>query len=110
MKVQITQNIDGLMALDKLCNIILENTASGLNAKLVKSIIIDVHKLVKKPLEKALENNSLFESKKKYTINLRFHEAYAIHEAIVGLISTVNNELVKTKLNQIKDFLNQKLV
>lgn len=110
MKIKLKQNIDGLMALDKLCNIILGNEMCGIDAKIVKSITYDIHKLVKSPLQKAQENNNLFDNKKKYTITLKFHEAYALHEGIIGIIHTVNNEYQKVKLNQIKDFLNQKLI
>ena len=109
MKIKLKQNIDGLFALQKFCHVVLESPEASINAKLVKSIIHDVSKLVNRPLEKAIENNNLFESKKKYTITLKFHEAYALHESIINIISGVDNPLYKTKLNQIKDFLNRQI-
>lgn len=110
MKIQIKQNIDGLFAIDKLCNIILDRDEQSFEAKMVKSIIKDVSKLVSKPLEKAIESNNLFDSKKKHNITLKYHEAYALHQGIMLLIGSVNNELYKTKLNIVKDNLNRNLV
>ena len=109
MKIKLKQNIDGLFALQKLCNVVLEMQESTTNAKMIKSIIEDVLKLVNRPLQTAIENNNLFDCKKKHTITLKFHEAYTLHEGILGLINTIDNPLAKTKLNQIKDFLNRQI-
>lgn len=110
MKIKLKQNIDGIMALSKMCSNIIETQSNDLDVKVVQSVINDVSKLVTKAYNNALENHNMFNVKKLYTITLKFHEAYAVHQSIIVLIETVNNPLAKSKLNQIKDFINRKMV
>ncbi|MFY8187527.1 MAG: hypothetical protein ACOVLC_06150 [Flavobacterium sp.] len=109
MKIKIKQNIDGLSALNKLCFIALSCQALTAESKHLLSIIQDVDKIVKSPLERAIENNNLSDSKKKYTFTLKYHEAYAVHLIIIEMMCQFTNPLTILKLNQIKDFLNQKM-
>ncbi len=109
MKIKLKQNIDGIMALNSICEMIVNDQTPTIGARVTRSVFEDIHKLVKKHLEKAMQEHDIFNVKKKYTIVLKLHEAYAIHEGTMTFIETFGNPLTKTKLNQIKDFLNRQI-
>jgi hypothetical protein len=109
MKIQLKINADGIAAVSKLLEQVyyLKNEKSHI--KMLQSICFEVSNKVTKAYRSVLEYHNLFDAKKKYSINLKYHEAYALEMVIISLIETVNDDLAKNKLNQIKDFLNQKL-
>jgi hypothetical protein len=109
MKIQLKINADGIAALSKLLEQVYYFKTADKEVRIVQSVCFDVSNKVTKAYRTALENHNIFDAKKKYTINLKYHEAYALEMGIVSIIETVNDDLAKNKLNQIKDFLNQKL-
>jgi hypothetical protein len=114
MKIKLKTNADGLNAVIQLIvkynSFIEENKPKSLQGKMVHSIMADVLSYFMKQWQKAIENQNLFERKKQYSIVLKSHEAIALGTIITEVIEKVNEPLMKLKLNQIKDFINQKLI
>jgi hypothetical protein len=109
MKIQLKINADGIAAVSKLLEQVYYLKNENKEVRQLQSICFDVVNKFAKAYRAVLENHNLFDTKKKYSINLKYHEAYALEMVIISLIETVNDDLAKNKLNQIKDFLNQKL-
>ncbi|QYS89083.1 hypothetical protein [Flavobacterium davisii] len=109
MKITLKINADSISAVNKLTHQIVYNSSPDKEVKLVQSICFDLAKKFQKAHQNSIENNNLFNSSKKQTINLKYHEAYALEKMIMLLIQSVNDDLARNSLNKIKDFINQKI-
>ena len=109
MKIKLKINADSVATVNKLIEQIYYASNLNQEAKVVQSICFEVANKFHKSYKTAIENNNLFDSSKKQTITLKYHEAFALERLIMLLIHTVNDDLAKAQLNQIKDFINQKL-
>jgi hypothetical protein len=109
MKIQIKINADGIAAVSKLLEQVCYLQSPNKDIRMLQSICFEVSHKFNKAYRTALENNNIFNAQKKQSIGLKYHEAFALETMIVSFIEAVNDDLAKTKLNQIKDFLNQKL-
>ncbi len=109
MKIQLKVNYDGIVAVSKLLEQVYYLQSPNKDIRMLQSICFEVSNKFTKAYRTALENNNIFNAQKKHLITLKYHEAYAVEMMIVMLINHVSDDLAKTKLNQIKDFLNQKL-
>ncbi|MBP4139977.1 hypothetical protein [Flavobacterium geliluteum] len=110
MKIIIKTNADGLQAVNKLLATLEYYGMTTSEQLTLKSIARDVALKFEKKWETARDNQTLFDVKKKYSIALKYHEAYAPEKLIMTLIGTCDDVRSKTALNKIKDFINQKMV
>ncbi|WP_459926485.1 hypothetical protein [Flavobacterium covae] len=109
MRIILKINYDANVAIIKLMCQMIEAQPMTKEAKLVQSIIFETLPKFQKAKNTAIENQTVFIDSKKNTVTLKYHQAYALEQLIINLIFTVNCFLAKKHLNDIKDFLNQKL-
>lgn len=109
MKIKLKIKVDGIAAVSNLIEKVFYMQSTDRDVKIVQSICFDVSTKFTKAYRNSLENGDIFNAQKKHLITLKYHEAYAVEMMIVMLINHVSDDLAKNELNQIKDFLNQKL-
>ena len=109
MKIKLKINADSIASVNKLTEQIYYYGKLTREQRLIQSICLEIANKFHKAYKTAIENNNIFDCSKKQTIILKYHEAYALEQLIILLIHTVNDDLAKNQLNQIKDFINQKL-
>lgn len=116
MKTTLKINADSIFALDKLLsNVYNIGFSLGLSgktkeAKVLLSISYELSNKFNSKSRNIVLKQSLFDSKKKYSIGLKFHEAWALEQIIYASLDNVNNDYAKTLLKKIADDLNQKTV
>jgi hypothetical protein len=77
--------------------------------KATRSIAFDLEEKFSSKRKQLIKNNNLFEVGKTYKMKLKYHEELALQRIIFDLLATVNAEKPKFDLQNILNFLNQKL-
>ena len=111
MKIELKLNNDALIACNSLIKGVYDSatypdTEAG---KLIKSICFDVADKLDSKCKSLVKKATLFETKKKYTITLKYHEAWGLNLALCQLIEPETNEYKKVIIAKIINELNQKL-
>lgn len=110
MKIELQLNNDTLMA----CNEILRALyASGTPAeqagKLVKSIALEVADKFDSKCKSLVKKATLFDTKKKHKVSLKYHEAWGLYRVLCVQIDFVNNDYQVNLIRNLIGVLNQKL-
>lgn len=111
MKVEIHLNIDSLVAVKESLNKLYEmEIPTDKRGRVYCSIGLELadkfESKVKTEIKKGI---SLFNTKKKYKIGLKYHEAWALEGCLIELIGSLNNEYKKQLVQFTINQLNQKL-
>jgi hypothetical protein len=111
MKIQIKTNITGIQAVNSILELLMsfDVNATDYDLKIMQSIGEDLSNKFTKSYKNCLQNQTLFDFKKMYSITLKYHEAATLGEMILTTINYVINVDEKTQLDKIKNFINQKL-
>jgi hypothetical protein len=109
MKIELKLTADQVFALAKLLEQVYDTKPTTSIEKMIWSICMDIaSKFTKKQLD-LYSKQSLFDTKKKHNVSLKFHEAYSLHCAIESCINNENDIYSSTILRKVLATLNQKL-
>jgi aspartyl/asparaginyl-tRNA synthetase len=107
MKTTIKITPDQVLALDKVLEASKFFEVQTPESRAVKSICYDCQDKVSKLAKKLKRSLDIFNNKKKHTINLKYHEAYALLEYLNHMLPFAGHNL---DLQQVHDQLHQKLI
>lgn len=112
MKTTLKINADSIFALDKLLNNVYQVPGFGKTkeAKVLLSISYELSNKFNTKARNIVLKQNLFDSRKKYSIALKYHEAWALEQIIYKSLDNVNNDYARSLLKNIADDLNQKTV
>lgn len=109
MKVEIKFSNDTLMAINAQLQEIYNLPVSTIKRENVyKSIGVDLADKFDKKCKTLIKKASLFDQKKRFKMSLKFHEAWALQEILMELVSQVKNEYQKTLIEKTINTLDQK--
>ena len=107
MKITIKTTPDQVLALDKVLEALDIFEVQSPEGKSVKSICYDCQDKVSKLSKKLKRSTDLFNNKKTHSLNLKYHEAYALLEYVNHMLPSTGHNL---DLQQVHDQLHQKLI
>lgn len=111
MKIDLKINRDTIGVIAKVLYVVTESKQS-INDKMVnvyRSIGFDLYDKFERKKISFVRNQTLFDTKKKHKISLKFHEAWALEMILIDFRTTLLDEYDRTLFNQFLDMLNQKL-
>lgn len=109
MKVELNFSLDTLMAVNKQLQKMYELPVSTVKRENVyKSIGFDLADKFDKKCKTLIKKTSLFDQKKRFKMSLKFHEAWALQEILMELVSDVNNSYQKALIEKTIHNLDQK--
>lgn len=111
MKLKLKLTPDAILAIDKLLlRICPMNTVGNTKEeRVLLSIKYELAEIFEKRAKKITRSTDLFNLKKKISISLKYHQAWALEKIIRDLINLEDNTYRKTLLQQVADEINQKL-
>jgi hypothetical protein len=107
MKITLKLSPDQALAMDKLFQNTVAFNAVTNNEKSAKSICFDIQDKTDVLARKVKRSNDLFNNKKRFNLNLKFHEAHTAYLFITTNLPATNHNLY---LQQVHDQLHQKLI
>lgn len=111
MKVKIDMTNDTIMAVNSLLKNVYEvkEHSQEKDVKVVLSIIYDLADTFDVKVKTKIKNATLFDTKKKTKFNFKFHEAWALHEALKFLVHLSDTDYKKLLIEMLIGTLDQKL-
>lgn len=110
MKIELKMNNDTLVSIHRLLeNLYMLNLSVITQENVYKSIGFDLAEKFEKKLKTRIKNATLFDAKKKIKISLKTHEAWALKEIAVNLITTIDAPFQQNQLQKLINTLDQKL-
>lgn len=108
MKIELKINPDAVIVLSqKLAGVYIANPHTTVE-KVVKCILMDVFDRVSAKAKDLQRKQSLFDSKKKVTLSLKFHQAYYLHK-FLDKQDTFESQFQQIQVQKIINILDQKL-
>lgn len=97
------------MAINSVLKGVYELPVSNVEREnIYKSIGFDLADKFDSKCKSQVRKASLFDSKKKNKITLKFHEAWALHQILMDTLDYVNNAYQKTLISKVIHFLNER--
>lgn len=109
MKIELKLNSDAIIALSQKLSGVYIAYPLTTSEKVMKCVLMDVFDRVSTKAKGLQRKQSLFDSKKKVTLSLKFHQAYYLYEFIKG-IEMFDTDFQATQIQKIINLLDQKLV
>ena len=111
MKIEIHLNIDSLVAVNEALKELYEmEPPTDKRGRVYHSLGLELSDKFDSKLKTELKKGvNLFNTKKKYKIGLKYHEAWALEGCLIELIGSLNNEYKKQLVQFTINQLNQKL-
>lgn len=110
MKVELKLNIDTIFAINKLLQQVYDtNTPMEITQKIYRSIGFDLADKFDKLKKSNIKKATVFDTKKKYKVSLKFYEAWALFNIIMNLLPTINNDLSKSQLQATANELHKQI-
>lgn len=112
MEVKLKISTDTLIALGRWISLVNSiKDSRGIN-KVYVSIGLELSDRFEKKCRTIERQTSIFDSKKKYSTKFKYHEAWALKELLIGMMTYVRetNQLHYTLLSKLINELDQKLV
>ena len=108
MKTELKLNPDAIIVLSQVLSGVYTANPIANYEKVMKCILMDVFDKVTAKAKELQRKQSLFDSKKKVTLSLKFHQAYYLYEFIKD-IEMFDNDFQATQIRKIFNLLDQKL-
>ena len=110
MKIELKLNNDSIIAVNELLNYIYDMERSNdKKVNVYRSIGYDLADKFDSKAKQLVKKATLFDSKKKHKITLKYHEAWALEIILRELFTYADNHYVRLRVNLVIDDLNQKL-
>lgn len=112
MKIQTKISNDTLIALDKCLAQVYNITTSPGLSKVWISIGMELADTFNKKVRTLQKQSNIFDVKKKHSVSMKYHEAWALRELLVVLLEYVkkDNDLHYVLLQKVFSELDQKLI
>jgi len=108
MKIELKLNTDAIIVLSqKLAGVYIANPNTT-PEKVMKCVLMDVFDKVSAKAKDLQRKQSLFDSRKKVTLSLKFHQAYYLYEFIKD-IEMFETDFQAAQIQKIFNLLDQKL-
>ncbi len=108
MKIELKINTDAILELSQRLSGVYMASPNTTPEKVMKCVLMDVVDKVSAKAKELQRKQSLFDSKKKVTISLKFHQAYFLNEFLNKEV-LFENEFQKVQVQKITNILDQKL-
>ncbi len=109
MKVELRLTADSIVAVNQLLQNIYELTATSKHEKVYRSIGFELADKFDSKAKSLIKKTSLFDTKKKHKITLKFYEAWALEIILNNFKTLVSDHYSLFRVNLVIDDLNQKL-
>jgi hypothetical protein len=116
MIIELKVNADQLQYLSAIFEDLIESATSKMLQpttpkanKVVTSICIDVAENITSKYNKISKKQTLFDTKKKYKLSLKYHEAHAVNILVAGKIHSESDPYRKSMAVQISNTIDRKL-
>lgn len=110
MKIALDISNDTLIAVNTQLNRVYDlPTSLDQSAKIVISMTYDLADKFDKKYRNRIQNQDLFDNKKRVKVKLKFHEAWALYEYLKLIVSGIQNDYHLSLVNKLSDVLHQKL-
>jgi hypothetical protein len=111
MKVELKLTADTINAAARLLEQVYDLPAPlGQGEKIIRSIAYDVADAMLSKQKTIRKKQTLFDSKKKYKISLKFHESFALYNILNELLHTVSDQYNRTILGKLIGDVHQKII
>jgi len=109
MKVELKLTADTINAAARLLEQVYNLSApNGQSEKVIRSISFDVAETMLSKQKSVRKKQSVFDTKKKHKVSLKFHEAFALFNILNELINDVSDDYNRIILLRLIDDLHQK--
>jgi chromosome condensin MukBEF complex kleisin-like MukF subunit len=110
MKIEVKITNDGLMSISALLMLLYGKkvTTNG-QEKVLLSIGYDLADKFDSKAKQLVKKSSLFDTKKRHKITLKYHEAWALEIILIEFLPFHSNEFSKNEVQKVINQLNQKL-
>lgn len=110
MKIDLKISPDQLIATASILEGIDNPIALSSNEKMLLSIAYDLVDKFSQKSTKTKRKTDLFSTRKKVTVSLKFHEAWALEKILIERKAVLVNDFSKSMVQTVINLLNQKLV
>lgn len=112
MKIKLKLTPDTILAIDGLLSrfYAINTVGSTKSERVLLSIMYELAEIFEKRAKKIIRSTDLFNAKKKISITLKYHEAWALEQIIRDIINLEDNPYKRNLLQKIADEINQKLL
>src|SRR5690554_965089 len=108
MKTELKLNTDAIIVLSKLLSGVYLGQPLTTLERVSKCVLMDVFDKVSAKAKDLQRKQSLFDSRKKVTLSLKFHQAYYLYEFIKD-VEMFENDFQAAQIQKIFNLLDQKL-
>jgi len=108
MKIELKTNPDGIITLKNVLQGVYNSEPQTKLEKMVKCVLMDVVDKIESKAKDLQRKQSLFDTKKKISLSLKYSQAFYLAHFLLNLPS-VDNDFQKAQVIKIINFLDQKL-
>lgn len=108
MKIELKTNPDGIITLKNVLQGVYNSEPQAKLEKVVKCVLMDVVDKIESKAKDLQRKQSLFDTKKKISLSLKYSQAFYLSQFLLNLPS-VDNDFQKAQVIKIINFLDQKL-
>lgn len=109
MKIELKLSTDGIIVLSQVLSSAYTANPIGNHEKVMKCVLMDVFDKVSTKAKSLQRKQSLFDTKKKVTLSLKFSQAYYLYHFIKD-IEMYDNDFQAAQIQKVFNVLDQKLV
>lgn len=109
MVIELKITNDMLIQLAELLRLINDVVPLNKESKLLKSIGIEIADKIEVKAVKTIKSATLFNSKKRHKISLRYHQAWALEYILQSSIPSLENPHSRTVMTALLGIINQKI-
>lgn len=108
MKIELKTNPDGIITLKTILQNVYSSEPHSKIEKVVKCVLMDVVDKVENKAKDLQRKHSLFDTKKKVTLTLKYSQAFYLSHFLLNL-PEIENDFQRAQISKILTLIDQKL-